>query len=300
MEHNLLGVLQQIDPDKSFRDQDLDKLDKLRKEQTRIEKREKRLNDCGKYANWYNPHSGKRTGFIFRCGLFRHCSVCLKRRADEEYTWVKQATLDKRMIVISVDSKAATNIIRKAEKTEYIRFPGEDGKDLLFLDETLGIVGEAVDLDWVVKQDWEIIVSTPKGRNKSGTMHMPIEEDAGEEFTIINTQQFITNANRYNTIKAMKEAEEQTANLNPKTANEVVNALRKRTRIATRKLREMGYSINMYNKKLKLIHSMINWQSQNGNIKRLHTENPTRSTTLSHDNLPSSIIAAQISPPNNL
>ncbi len=197
---------------------------------------------------------------------------------------MKIATIEKRMIAVKIDAKKATKLIRKADKTEYIRYPLENGQDFLLLDESLGVKGDAVDLEWVAKQDWTVIMNTPEGRNKSGTMHIPVDDSEAEEFTIINTQQFITNAGRSKTLKAMKEAEQETADLNPKTADEVVCALRKRTRIATRKLREQGYSVNLYNKKLKLIHSMVNWQGDveiSSQIKRYYTENPTRAINTS-------------------
>lgn len=280
--HSLFSVLEQIDADKPFSDEEEKRLDTTRNEQTRREKKKRRKGDCGKFANWYNPHSGKRTGFIFRCGLFRDCETCLKRRADQEYELIKTASLEKRMIAKIMTPKQATRLIRKMDKTEYVRFPQENGNDLLLLDEeaseAMGIGGVEVDLHWVVRQNWETLVQTPKGRNKSGTMHIPASDDEPEEFTIITTSQFVTNANRGATIKAMKEAEQETANLDPRTSDEVVSALHKRTSVATRKLRELGFHTTLYSKRLKLVHGLIDWTGRR-QIKRQYTENPTRANT---------------------
>lgn len=276
---DLLNLLQQIDPDKSFGDEELTRLEKTRHEQTRLEKRKLRIADCGKWSNWYNPHSGKQTGFVFRCGLFRHCESCLEKRADEEYSFMKQAALDKRMVVVFTDAKTATNLLRKADdKSQYVRYPQEDGFDMLVLDETLGIEGRPIDLSWVMAQNWTTLTATPEGRNKSGTLHLPPSDDDPEDFTIINTQQFITSADRGTTLNAMTAAELETADLDPQTPDEVVQALRRRVKATTSKLRQAGYTVNVYSKKLKLVHALVDWQGRKARlrqIKRFNTENPT-------------------------
>ncbi len=179
------------------------------------------------------------------------------------------------MVMKIVTAKEATNLIRKAEKTEYIRYPQQNGNDILFLDESVGVEGVAVDLAWVMRQDWKTIVQTPEGRNKSGTMHIPIDDETPEEFSIINTKQFITSASRRVTNQAMSEAIQETVSLDPKTPDAVVTALRKRVGLATNKLRQQGFIVTVYSKRLKLIHSLVDWTGK-GRIKRLYTENPTR------------------------
>ena len=279
MTFDLFYFLEQIDADKQFSDEDEKRLDKTRNEKNREEKRAQRISDCGKWSNWYDPHTGQRTGFTFQCGLFRYCDACLQKRASKEHTFLKTAVLERRMVMKIVTAEEATKLIRKAEKNEYIRYPQKNGNDLLFLDEAVGIEGVAVDLAWVMKQDWTTIVQTPEGRNKSGTMHMPIDDEVLEDFSIINTKQFVTNANRRITNQAMRDASQETAKLDPKTPETVVAALYKRFSIATAKLRRQGYVVTVYNKRLKLIHSRIDWNGQksSGQIKRLYTENPTRS-----------------------
>ena len=287
MDTSLFSVLEQIDADNPISDEYEKRLETTRKEKNREEKRAQRISDCGKWSNWYNPHSGKRTGFIFQCGLFRYCDECLEKRAEEEYTLLKTAALDKRMIMKIVTAEEATKLIRKAEKTEYIRYPQENGNDILFLDESVGIEGVEVDLGWVMKQDWTNIVQTPEGRNKSGTMHIPVDDETPEEFSIINTKQFITNANQRVTNQVMGEAIQETASLDPKTPDAVVAALRKRVAIATHKLRQQGFTVTVYSKRLKLIHALVDWTGQSsGRIKRLYTENPTRASQPEQVGLP--------------
>ncbi len=283
MTTDLFYALEQIDADNPISDEYEKRLETSSTEKKREEKRAQRISDCGKWSNWYNPHNGERTGFVFQCGLFRYCDACLKKRAEEEYELLKIAALDKHMVMKIVTSKEATNLIRKVDKTEYIRYPQENGNDLLFLDESVGMEGVAVNLGWVMRQDWTTIVQTPEGRNKSGTMHMPVDDETPDEFSIINTKQFITNANRRVTNQAMGEAIRETASLDPKTPDAVVAALRKRVGIATNKLRQQGFTVTIYDKRLKLIHSLVDWTGQrSGRIKRLYTENPTRANQPEH------------------
>ncbi len=279
MTSNLFAALQQIDADKSFSDEEIEKLDNLEKSQKRIEKREKRKADCGNWSNWYDPHTGRRTGFTFRCGLFRMCPSCLTERADVEYEWMQQTSLDKRMVVTELlDPKEATKMLRGVDKTDYVRYPQEEGGDLIIVNEDVGISGRGIDLEWVVNQDWEEIVKTPAGRNKSGTIHVPVSDEDVEEFSIITTTQFITSATRQETIHAMDLVVEETRGLNPTTPDEVVDALQKRISMATSKLKQAGFTVHMYSKQLKLIHSKIDWGAEVGFRvnKRIYTENPTR------------------------
>ncbi len=286
----LFDALQQIDPDNQFGDEDeiderIAALEKDEEEQKRAEKRNRRLGDCGKFANWYNPHTGKPAGFVFKCGLFRQCEICLNRRAENERDWLGKASIDKELVAQYIDHAEVTRILRKAElgKEEYLRYPQEDGRDLLILDKPLDdVAGEAVDYAWVMQQDWSTIAHTPEGRNRSGTLHVPVSDEEPDEFTIINTQQFVTSADYDETARAMRAAVEITSTLNPQTPDEVADALYRRISVATGQLRTAGHVVNVYSKKLKLVHALIDWQSDSSDsavsrqIKHVYTKNPTR------------------------
>lgn len=270
-DNNLLleEALQQIDIDLVLTDEQEESLKESEHEARREKRRQQRMQDCGNWSYWYNPHTGKQTSFTFKCGLFRDCRACLERRADTEYEWVRDTVKDKSLKVLRVSSKEATNLLRRKDKTEYVRYPQEDGIDLLIVSGEAGIEGKEIDYEWVCTQDWTEIVCTPKGRNKSGSVHVPPSDDL-EDFSLITTRQFTTDANRQQVVDAMQEAEEETSELDPKNPSEVLKALNVRFNTATNKLKADGYKVQVYDKRLRLIHSRIDWQSNSvhGGIKK--------------------------------
>ncbi len=270
----LFDLLQQIDIDDISIEEEEERSEILAKtaQKARIEQRRaERLQDCGNWSYWYNPHNGKRTGFTFKCGLFRECSACLERRAEDERGWLQNASLAKSLNILRVPKERATKLLRRKEKADYVRYPQENGVDLLIFSDELELGGVAIDFNWVRTQDWAKIVNTPEGRKKSGSVHMPASDEDMNDFTLITTKQFTTNANRPQVLEAMQEAEECTSELDPKTPDEVVEALNKRTNIATNLLEKEGFNVQVYEKRLRVWHDQIDWQEENGLKLRVNT-----------------------------
>lgn len=254
-----------------------DALRELDRKNANQRNRDKRLANCGKWGNWYHQHRGNRTGHYFRCGLHRECANCLEIRANKEFKWVLNTSFDKEMIIIKRPKDNATKVLRDVKKTDYIRFPQEH-VDVIIMSkkaaEEKGVKGFAADPAWVKEQDWKEMVKTPQGRNKSGTMHIPPSSKENDKFTIIAIKQFVTDAPRGVSNEIMDAVEVETADLNPKNAKEVKKAIDYRMGLATKRLREAGYSVSLYEKKVKVVESKISW----GNNKGLNTGNPTSGT----------------------
>lgn len=249
-------------------------LAKLDQDKEAEKRHAKRLADCGKWGNWYHQHTGSRTGHFFRCGMHRECDYCLKIRAEKEYKWILDTSFDKEMVVIKRPKDNATKVLRDVKKTEYIRFPQKHVDVILMSKEAAkekGVEGIVVDPIWVKEQDWKEMVNTPQGRNKSGTMHIPPSPKQDKKFEIISVKLFITNAPSNISNRAMDDVEDETLSMKPKNAKEVKKTIDYRTKLATTRLRQAGYSIRFYNKKLKVVESEISF----GNNKSLNTGNPT-------------------------
>ena len=248
------------------------------------ERRVKRLTDCGNWGSWFDGHTGKRAGVVFRCNLYRECPHCLSIRAEKEHTWIMVKALQKDMIAVYMESKSATNKLRKVDKTDYIRYPQENGIDLVIIDNAVAerkeINGTPADCNWVQEQNWDKIVKTPKGRNKSGTMHIPPTPKDDEKFEMISIKQFTSNAPMDIKNSLMDKVIEETPHLLPKNAKEVKKAIDYRFSSTTKKLREAGYSYNTYAKKQKIVESKISWGSFNSVNSKNSTSDMSKEATV--------------------
>jgi hypothetical protein len=229
----------------------------------RASRREKRLRDCGSWAYWFDPHTGQRSGYLMYCDIFRECSRCLLRRATKEYEWMKKAVLAKDINVVKIeDKRTASNLVRGVHKSKYARYPLEDGTELVFIDANEKEIGEKAELEWIMKQDWSEIVSTPKGRNKSGTIHVPASPEDEEPFTIIKAKQFVTDAPVEQVEQAAEEVIAETDYMRPENPKDVLLYLNRRLSMTIRKLKAQGFDCRVYQKKLKVIHSRIDWSGE--------------------------------------
>ena len=248
------------------------------------EKRDRRRADCGKWSYWYDAHTGKRQGYIFFCDLFRDCERCLNRRAEQEKKWILDAHLEKDLVAVIVTPEEAKRIVRNtgAKKKNYVRYPYEDNGtivEMIVIQKEFYDAGFEVDMRWILEQDWKNVVATPEGRNKSGTVHMPrTPEDEQGAFTIIDTNQIVTDAPSEMVIAEMDNIIEETSDYDPRTAEEVQECLKHRTTLLKTRLRMLEYNVTLYNKHIKLIHHKIDWsgkRQKNRENNHLYTENLT-------------------------
>lgn len=249
-----------------------------------------RLNDCGKYAWYFSGETGEQVGYVKRCGLFRECPSCLQYRVKQEREWIEIKLLNTEMVTVTInDLDKANNLVRKAHKTQFIRYPQLDDTDLFLLNKAFAkkheINGTPVTSEWLQAQDWKEILNTPVGRNKSGTMHVPKSPKPESKFSIIQATQIVTNAENTVVICTMNKAIKSTAAMDPKTADEVVDCLNLRMGYVKRALQEQGYEVHEYIKKQKVNHNAIDWQKSRS-INMPYTENSTRGHRFASDKPP--------------
>lgn len=258
-------------------------------EKKKFKRKRNRIDNCGSWSNWYDPHTGKRTGYFFYCGAFRECSRCLEKRAERELDWMKKSFLTGKLNALTktiADRQTVSKMLRGIHKDEYVRYPQSDGTDLLLSDPTLGLAGEKIGISWIMNQDWKEILSTPEGRNKSGVIHIPKLTEKPEKFSIITTQQFTSDASQEVINGTMDEVVQETFSMNPQSAEEVEDYINDRSRRAIDKLKEQGYVTSIFVKKVKVVHNKIAWQRQNSLFNNsVNTKNLTSISGYTHGNM---------------
>lgn len=252
-------------------DEQEEKLRELDRRDAREKNLQRRLADCGKWSYYFSPHTGMKKSFRFRCGKFRKCDNCRKERANREKDFVIGASYKENMVAVRATQDTATKFLRDVNKTEYVRYPQEKYDLVLINQSQLDIVeGEKIDIKWLLKQNWEKIVNTPKGRNKSGTVHLPTSIKDEGEFAIINVKQIVSNAPRNIVEEIMDEVVEETKYLDPNDKQSLIDALNLRIKKSAGKLRGLDYVVSIYIKKQKIVIDNISW------INSVTTKNPTR------------------------
>jgi len=151
-------------------------------------------------------------------------------------------------------------------KRLYERFPTEE-QDMIFFDSSAlpdgfemdGVEIEEVQPADVLKIDWIKMVLSPEGRNKSGTFSMPAEEQDSPDFAMIEVEEVISTAPPRVEEQYAREAVEETIDLDPHTAKEVEIAIRKRTKVYLRKLKNAGYLYFTHKRRISCHISRISW-----------------------------------------
>lgn len=241
-------------------------LDAIAQAESHTMRKQQRLHDCGKWGYYFDPHTGKQTGFTYSCDLFRECPICREKRANREKKWVVESYHRAKknfLFVTAKDQQEANKLLRGVNKKQYVRYPQQSGFEYIFLsgelESQLDITYDVVTPDFLRELNWMEIVNTPEGRNKSGSMHTPVSQKNPEPFQIIEIEQFIPNAPGEIVDRAMQYAIAQTLDLLPEDAREVKEAIDQRVALAIEFLKENGYTVRTYSKKLKVIISRINW-----------------------------------------
>lgn len=233
-------------------------------QEEKLERKNKRLDDCGSWATWYDPHTGRMTGFTFHCDLWRECPTCLERRAKREKKFVEETIEKKQIVMLQLDPDDAKKLTRKLEKDEYQRFP-QDGYDLIFVNRNSlrqSDLGESVELTprLVEELDWTEIVHSPGRKNKSGALFTSTKTSTKEDnWAIVETTQFVSDAPRDIITKVASEIVAQTSEMNPTTIDEVVEYINTRAAMTMNALQARGFVCTAYRKKVKVSMSRVNW-----------------------------------------
>lgn len=252
-------------------DEDEEKLRKQDALERKAARRLQRLQDCGRWSYYFDAHNGNRTAYVFKCKLFRDCDKCRKDRAHNESYNIRKVSLSKPMIAIRTTTDEATKMLRGVDKEDYVRYPQEN-YDLVIINKEIKEISNSISIDtqWMSNQNWELIVSTPEGRNKSGQIHLPKPVEDDRKFDIVATEQIVSDAPREVVQDAMDEAIRRTAYLDPKDIEGIEHGLHERLKIAKRILRMGKYSVNTYQRKQKVIIENISWKNSCS-----ITQNPT-------------------------
>ena len=267
-----------------YQEWNYNELNKIDREKEKEEKRKKRIDDCGSWSYWFDPHTGKRQSYVFRCQMFRECEVCLRERAEQEQERLQDKMIDDKPMRWSiVQDGEIKKVLRNtgAKKEDYVCYPLKDGTHLLITSGLDISCSETVTFSWITKQDWTNISDTPIGRNKSGTLTVPPVPEDEEESSIVEIEMFITNASSTLVNTIMDEIVEETFDMNPETVEDVERCLTIRTSKVTKQLKDLGHSVTIYYRNFKVIHSDISWS-----FNSVNTKNFTNKQTLKHDPVP--------------
>lgn len=233
-------------------------------EQEKFERKEKRLQDCGAWASWIDPHTGRITGFTFHCDLWRECPRCLARRAMRERKFLEETIQNKSIVALELSEEEIRKITRKLDKDEYQRFPQEN-HDLIFMGRNtaiaLGIYGDSIEVTARVinEMNWEKIVDTPGRKNKSGALFTSTKPTSKEEnWAIVEITQFVSNAPR-EIVNATGNAIANQMEMQPQTIEEVVEGIQTRVYAVISSLEARGYSCTTYRKKVKVSMGKVDW-----------------------------------------
>jgi len=258
-------------------------LNTLDRERGKEEKRQKRINDCGSWSYWFNPHTGGKESYMFRCQMFRECEVCLRDRAEKEQERLQDKMIDEQpMSWIIVPDEQIKKTLRNsgASKDDYVCYPLQNETQLLIIYSDFN-VGEPVTFTWITAQDWTNIANTPVGRNKSGTLTVPPAPEDEEAFSIVEVELFITTASGETVNSIMDEAIQETFDMHPETIEEIERCLSIRTDKAIKLLKELGHSVTIYYRNFKVTHCDISWS-----FNSVNTENITSKIRSARDPVP--------------
>ena len=231
-----------------------------------------RRSHCGKQAiRYFNPETGRYKKGVYRCDLWRDafCQPCFERRVERLRGRAQRAVLDawhdgERMlrIVGPMGKDEASRFVRSLPKSSYLRRPTADG-DVILMDDNTGN-GSELDYQSVTDLQWESLASTPEGRNVSGDLGKP-ENDEPEDGTFeveVKSVVIHDDTSPEQEEAALLQAVEETADLSPTTPEEVQEAVKQRTDAFVKALKQAGGSIlSSRIIKLKCQISCISWSS---------------------------------------
>lgn len=235
-------------------------------------RKQKRLHDCGNWSYYFDPHTGNRLAYPFQCKMFRDCQQCRRQRAYKEYAHLHETVVrEDPLVAFDISFDEAEMLTRGKGKDQYIRYPQADTEIVIMKQRDTVQEGTLVTSKWLTEQNWLEIVNTPEGRNKSGTLHMPREKKEVVKFTFVPMKYFTSDAPYMTVINAMDEATDQTSDHLPATPEEVKTGLDERIKIATRKLKKLGFVVTMYVKQVKIEHDKIDWEISRS-INKVNTQ----------------------------
>jgi len=118
-----------------------------------------------------------------RCGYWRECHRCFKRRKEEEfearYSTIRTSVSNVGVTVAKNESRAKS-VVRylRRKGRRYWRIPVEGGEYVILYDADAGEILPQADIEL----DWDTLAKTPPGTRYSGSLGKP-EKDDEEEYS---------------------------------------------------------------------------------------------------------------------
>jgi len=149
----------------------------------REEKKQERIANCGTWRHRPDPSTGKQIAYQIRCGYWRECHRCFKRRKEEEfearYSTIRTSVSNVGVTVAKNESRAKS-VVRylRRKGRRYWRIPVEGGEYVILYDADAGEILPQADIEL----DWDTLAKTPPGTRYSGSLGKP-EKDDEEEYS---------------------------------------------------------------------------------------------------------------------
>ncbi len=225
-----------------------------------VEKEErllKRVKICGRPTTYTNA-KGKLVEYNIKCGVFRLCPYCLKKRAEFYRGRIESAwkETDGELVFTYMTEDDARRFTRSMDKAEYTKLPQPNGQVLIIgkLDNAkFADIKSDISIDDL---DWSEIAKTPQRKRPSGNLGRqvslpPSKDDSAQPEKSVECEVLHVTLdfdNIEDVTAAKKVAEEEmlviTGELNPKfDGDELTQARNRRTKIYVNELECQGAKI---------------------------------------------------------
>ena len=236
------------------------------------ERRQERKETCGKlWQVFIDPTTGDKKSYAVKCGLWRdhECESCFD---DRKYKFKMRITraIERGKSVYAIPITESGDIISELAKEDYLRLPADmEGEGLLFYNATkrekVGI--QILSMNAISENVWDLLTNTPEGSRPSGDLGKEEENESdfggegGQEKVEINiTSVTINTEDKAKSEQAWTETLMRTTQLNPKTPQEVEEAIATRMAIFQACLQKREVEIvKVSTITRKLIPSDISW-----------------------------------------
>ncbi len=266
----------------AYKDQDTDiekflaEVEETGLEESKMEKRRWRMEHCGLFQYFADPHIGCKRHRYIRCNL---CDDCKELQGAYMAGRINHAcTQHKTIRMIKCGQEEVNELWEKAKgKKNAYKIPQADNQYILFVPGYIvGKKGTAIRSDNLIevisKEKWiDMANNLPEGRRTSGGLgrRKPVEQDENKVIVEIKNAMFKSRKNgeqprRSLTDMAWDEATMRTLDLNPKTPDEVVEANNTRVKKYVEVMKKYGYELDQYCKmRIGVNPDNINWKISN-------------------------------------
>ncbi len=211
----------------------------------RAEQREERRKLCGSPGVRRNPITGQLNHFNLRCGLFRECDKCLAIRTKKHLTELRSE--EDNMVVLKCGDIDAVSIANTIGKEFFRRYPVEGSNYLIISKQFVGSCTYGADSVEIVEGELSMdlmkeLVNTPAGRRTSGKLGRKerVEKDDRIQIKVSN---IVTSADYRASILAEEVVQQKTKHFDPKTIDEIEEAIAERDELYKETIEKAGYKV---------------------------------------------------------